>query len=256
MLSTGTAGRRLRAGLAAIAAVVAAWTLTAPAAQAGRCSNASNVGAATVLDFRFCGDSEGWSGGFADLPSSGLADPAFGLSFGRAPLPPSSGLLGEGLRIAGTNASDDLLMFLKRQVTGLRPQARYAARFQVRFATNTGRACSGDLSESVTAKAGAGPVEPQAVRDAAGILRLNLDVGRQARPGADAVVLGSAGADGIGCSGRWYAVRTLASRDGAQVARSDRDGNLWLFLGFDSGFAGRTDIHLERVRVELAPLER
>lgn len=243
-----------------LALVAAALTVASPAAQASRCGDVTAAGSSTVLDFRFCGDSEGWSGGFADLPPSALDDPAYDLRFGRAPLPPSTGLLGEGLRIAGTDAGDGgLLLFLKREVTGLRPSTRYAAKFYLRFGTNAGRGCgrttgwpSGD---PLTAKVGAGPVEPQ-VRLEDGMLRLNLDVGDQVRAGADAVVLGSAGADGIGCTGRWHVVRALASRDAGFRARSDRDGNLWVFLGFDSGFQGRSELYLERIRVELTPVDR
>jgi hypothetical protein len=243
-----------------LAVAVATALLVAPStAWAGSCSSVTTAGSSTVFDFRFCDDSEEWTGGFADLPPSGLEDPAYQLSFGRASLPTSTGVVGDGLRLAGTNASDDLLMFIKRQVTGLRPSTRYAAKFHVRFATNAGRGCARDGwvsgGDSVTAKAGAASVEPQArVKD--GMLRLNLDVGNQARAGADAVVLGSAGADGIGCSGRSHVFRTLASRDAGLLPRSDRDGNLWLFFGFDSGFEGRSDIHVERIRVELTPVER
>jgi hypothetical protein len=67
-------------------------------------------------------------------------------------------------------------------------------------------------------------------------------------------VLGDVAAAGVGCgAGRRYALKTLPGEGRPFTALTDRDGNLWLLVGFDSGFEGRSDLYLRRVRVELAP---
>jgi hypothetical protein len=227
-------------------------------AAAGDCLRLDATAAATVLDFAFCGDSGGWSGGFADLPPGGLDDPIFDLRFARAELPAATGARGEGLRLAGSNRSDDLFLFVKRQITGLRPSTRYAVEFGLWIATNAGRGCvgiGGAPGEAVHVKAGASALEPR-VDPREGVLRLNLDIGSQAQAGRDALVLGDVAAAGARCDGSRYVIKRLSSQGQPFFPLTDRDGNLWLIVGFDSGFEGRSDLFLQRIRVELAPVRR
>ena len=241
------------------AVLAAAVLLFLPfAAVAKDCTRVMNAGGSVVLDFAFCGGTAGWSGGFADLPPEGLNDPSYDLVFGLAKLPASAGARGQALRLAGTNRSDDLFMFVTRRIAGLQPSTRYAARFRVSFATNAGPGCigaGGAPGESVFVKAGAGPRRPRTVlRD--GVLRLDLDIGTQSRGGKDAAVLGNVAAPGLGCEGDRYAIKTLSGRERTLFPLTDRNGRLWLIVGFDSGYEGRSDLFIRRIRVELAPVRR
>jgi hypothetical protein len=201
--------------------------------------------------FTFCGDSRGWSGGFADLPANALLDPIYDLHFQRTRLPPSTGARGEGLRLAGSNRSDDLFMFVKRQLTGLQPDTHYSVGFQLRIATDAGAGCfgiGGAPGESVYVKAGATPAEPMAV-PVDGDLRMNIDVGNQAQSGADAVVIAHVADEGADCEGGNYVIKAIDGRDSPVETTSDRDGNLWLIVGFDSAYEGISDLYIERIAV-------
>jgi hypothetical protein len=157
------------------------------------------------LVFTFCRGSGGWVGGFTDLPAKRARGRAV-----RALVPPrrraGQPALVRGLRFSGANRSDDLFMFLKRQVTGLVPGAQHAVGLHATLFTEGGRGCvgiGGAPGEGVTVKAGAVPLEPLALPED-GVLRMNLDKGEQASGGADAVVLGDLAADRarceVGCS--------------------------------------------------------
>jgi hypothetical protein len=207
------------------------------------------------LLFTFCRDAGGWLGGFADLPADELEGELFALSFRRAAVPGQPELL-RGLRLSGANRSDDLFMFLKRQVTGLVPGARYAVGLRVILYTEAGRGCvgvGGAPGEGVTVKAGAVPFEPLAVPDD-GVLRMNLDKGQQARGGTEARVLGNLAAARARCEGGVFVPKRFATAGRALVGEADRDGNLWVIFGTDSGFEGTTTYFVTELRLRLERL--
>ena len=85
------------------------------------------------FSFTFQSDAEGWTAGFADLPAN--FDPSiYELDSGYRPLP--SGLEGNGLYIQGHNRSDDLFMFFKRRIDGLKADATYEIFASLDLATN------------------------------------------------------------------------------------------------------------------------
>ena len=66
--------------------------------------------------FSFEDDAEGWTVGLADLPVS-YYQSIYEIDSGHRPLP--DGLEGSDVYVQGHNRSDDLFIFLKRQVGGL-----------------------------------------------------------------------------------------------------------------------------------------
>jgi hypothetical protein len=211
----------------------------------GACHNRPDA-----LRFEFCRDSGGWASGFADLPVGELNGSLFDLEFRRERVP-SRGERVVGLKLAGSNRSDDLFMFLKRQITGLRPNGRYRIELSFTLFTNAGRGCvgiGGAPGESVFVKAGASTVEPRAVaRD--GALVMNIDKGNQGAPGTNAIVVGDLASGAANCEGTVFAAKRFRAELGARSA--DEDGNIWLLLGTDSGYEGRTDIYVTRIEAEL-----
>jgi len=118
------------------------------------------------LSFGFEAGPEDWRGAFADYPSGREQD--FRLTFEHRALPGELAPQGKALYLAGDNRSDDLFMFLTREVTGLRPQASYAVTFELVLASNAGSGCAGiggAPGESVYLKAGASSTEPRAIAD-------------------------------------------------------------------------------------------
>ena len=200
---------------------------------------------------------EGWTAGFADYP---VADEeAMELTSGHEALPAGLSLEGSGLYSAGTNHSDDLFMFWKRRVDGLRPMTRYRLETMVEFATRAPEGCvgvGGAPGESVYLKVGASGVEPAAQAAQEGgvaMQRMNVDVGDQSEGGTNAIVLGHIGTPAGDCTSPVWDVRRLESEQPLEMT-SAPDGTLWLLIGVDSGFEGRTEIYFTRVRAHLRPI--
>lgn len=244
--------------LAAFVLVLAAGalgspTVAMPAADARAIVGTCHPNAPDRLNFRFCADSGGWVGGFADLPALELDGDFYGLSFRRAKIPlpgPRSRL--KGLRLSGDNHSDDLFMYVKRQITGLAPDATYSVRLRFTLYTDAGEGCfgiGGAPGESVHVKAGAVAFEPRAVENEEGDLVMNLDKGNQAQGGADAIVVGDLAAAGADCLGTVFVPKRFGPR--RLLGQTDRDGNLWLLIGTDSGFEGRTTVYISHIRLGL-----
>ena len=150
-------------------------------------------GTEAVYEYDFGSDAEGWTFGFADLPVD-FDQSIFELDHGHRPLP--DGLEGSGVYVQGHNRSDDLFMFLKKQVGGLRPNATYAVSVSLSLATNVPTATfgiGGSPGESVFVKAGASTVEPVAEEERNRYLRMNIDKGNQANGGEDMMGPGQRG---------------------------------------------------------------
>jgi hypothetical protein len=150
-------------------------------------------------------------------------------------------------------------MYLMRPVAGTEPNRSYVAEFLVEFASAAPSGCAGiggAPGESVWMKAGATSVQPAPVQEN-GHTRLSVDKGGQSEGGADAAVIGDV-ANGIPCE-------DALSQDPAPYAFVTRrhtlqdpvtagpDGNVWLVVGTDSGFEGRTSLYYDRIEVRLVP---
>jgi hypothetical protein len=197
---------------------------------------------------------QGWVAGFADLPAD-YDQEFYQLESSWGELP--SGLEGHGISMQGHNYSDDLFMFLKVQLDGLKPDTTYDADFALDLATNIPEGMmgiGGSPGESVYVKAGATTTEPLVVEDASNWLRMNIDKGNQAEEGQDMINLGNIANPNLGAevTGEAYAIKTLNSEGRAFQVTSDGDGKLWLIVGTDSGFEGPTTVYYDRISVELA----
>ena len=191
---------------------------------------------ATEFTFTFETDDQGWLAGFADLPAD-FDQSTFELDSGYRPLP--AGLEGSGMYLQGHNRSDDLFMFLKRQVEGLRPETGYAVTVSLDLATNVPgglMGIGGSPGESVYVKAGASAAEPLVQEDDAGYLRMNIDKGNQATEGEAMINLGNVAHSGV--TGDEYKIKTLHNQGRPFEVVSDSEGRIWLIAGTDSGFEG------------------
>ena len=196
--------------------------------------------------FTFQSGAEGWTAGFADLPTD--FDPSiYELDSGHRPLPP--GLEGHGLYIQGHNRSDDLFMFFKRRIDGLREDADYEVFASLDLATNVAAGLvgiGGSPGESVFVKAGASSVEPQALGEN---LRMNIDKGNQANGGEAMVVVGNAAHPEV--EGDEYRLKSLDNAGNPVRVTTDGEGGLWLIVGTDSGFEGLSRFYYARIAYTL-----
>ncbi len=205
-------------------------------------------------EYTFAEDEAGWAGGFCDYPVE--TDPAeWGLEFGHADLPEEIGP-GKGLLIAGNNHSDDLFMFLARRLgtaEGLMPDTAYTVEVEFDLGTDAPAGAvgiGGAPGESVHVKVGAAGEQPRPVEDDNGYWRLSVDKGSQNDEGRNAVLVGDVAKAGAEFDG--YELKTLTNAGRPLVATTDAEGNLWVFVGTDSGFEGNTALYYTRIQVTLS----
>ncbi len=210
------------------------------------------------FEFEFENDEQGWVTGFADLPAD--YDPMiYELDSGWSELP--SGLEGNAIFLSGHNRSDDLFMFLKVQVEGLKPDSTYQVEFSIDLASNTPEGLmgiGGSPGESVFVKAGATTQEPEVITDDAGWLRMNIDKGNQASEGKDMINLGTLANPNIDLdtfTGEEYALMTLTSEDRLFEVIPDGNGIVWLIVGTDSGFEGPTRVYYDKISIQMNEIE-
>jgi hypothetical protein len=198
----------------------------------------------TSLTWDFATDTMGWLGGFADYLPGG--DP-YNLQYGWSALPTEVGP-GGGLRITGTNLSDDLFMYVTSKVTGLAASTTYQLDVSVVIDSNASSDCiggGGPPGTGVAFKIGAVAVQPATTVDALGWLRMNLDKDSLGLAGgADMSTVGDIG-NTLPCPSPGYQPKTL-TRSGFSATTST-DGSLWLILGTDSGFEGTTTLYYDRI---------
>jgi hypothetical protein len=157
--------------------------------------------------------------------------------------------------VSGTNRSDDLLLYVKKQITGLVANTEYTfAVTSMNLLSNAHSGCmgvGGAPGESVYVIAAASPMEPKPVTTN-GDTRLNIDRGNQATPGPASMVLGNI-ANGLPCDGSaTYASKTVRNTAGVRV-KTDGEGKAWVLLGIDSGFEATTSIYLQNVTMTFVP---
>ncbi len=212
-------------------------------------STLAQDGAGTEYSFTFERNSEGWAAGFADLPVD-YDQSTYELDHGHRPLP--DGLEGSGVYVQGHNRSDDLFMFLKRQVGGLRPEASYSVSISIDLATNVPPetfGIGGSPGDSVFVKAGASAIEPETVEDDNRYFRVNIDKGNQSNGGESMAVLGNLTHPEV--AGSEYRIKTLHTADLSLSVNADGEGRLWLIVGTDSGFEGLSAIYYSRISYSL-----
>jgi hypothetical protein len=191
----------------------------------------------------------GWEAGFADYPAVDVADFNLESEWGALPAPLASM---NGIFISGNNHSDDLFMYIKRRLSGLKPDTRYALSFGVEFATNADSGCSGiggAPGEGVSVKVGATDDEPEEVIAGGGMIRMNIDHGNQSADGSDAVVIGNIANSQTDCINEIYELKTLDNEASPFEVYTGADGTLWALFATDSGFEGTTGIYYTRLEI-------
>ncbi len=228
----------------------------APAFTAG-CNSITEGDVTITHEYNFVGGALGWEAGFADY-EVGTEDQIAPTAEIRT-LPPPLDAAGTAFFLSGTNRSDDLFMYLKRPVAGLRPNATYRVRFAVELATNAPSGCmgvGGAPGESVVVKAGATTVEPTRSVDELDHYRLDVDKGDQTEGGREAIVLGHIGNSSNDCQspeGVPYELKALDSGPSFLEVESTADGGAWLLVGTESGFEATTALYYTRIIARFEP---
>jgi len=207
--------------------------------------------------FDFARGAEGWAPGFSDYSLLHPQPELMELVAEHRPLPPPLDVTRGGLFISGKNFTADLFMFWKRRVDGLRSDRSYGVQFTVEFATNVPKGIGGigRADGDVSVKVGVSSAEPVVVPGPVGrcpsyLYCLTIDKGNQSQGGQDAVVIGTVG--NLSGTETWE-LKVLRSEPGSLTITPDRGGALWLLVGTDSGFEGRTSLYYTRITAILTP---
>lgn len=204
-----------------------------------------------LFNFTFQSDSEGWIGDFADYPNEPNVEEFYEFEFSHTFLPVPLNINNGALRQSGFNHSDDLFMFIKKKISGLKPSSNYQVSFEIEFATNAPSGTigiGGAPGEGVFIKAGASSIEPNKfLHNSENFFRMNIDKGNQSQEGNDMKLLG----DFSNKSDLFeYKLKVLTSAKPISVT-SDSNGEIWLIVGTDSGFEGTTTIYYNSIKVNM-----
>lgn len=199
-----------------------------------------------LLDAVFATSADGWEGEFTDYGTE--QEDIIEFSFAHTALPSPLNTAEKALKVFGRNRSDDLFMFVRKQLTGLAPNTTYKLQFDVQLASLYPEASvgiGGSPATSVFLKAGASAVKPQKIKKD-NFYTLNVDKGNQSSGGAQAVLLGHVA---NGKTIEEYALIQRSNKDQPLTARTNDKGELWIFIGTDSGFEGDQALYYSRIKV-------
>lgn len=195
-----------------------------------------------TYDFTFA---ESWEGGFTDYPAAD--ESIYELDTAWTTIPASAGG-GPGFYMTGSNRSDDLFMFVKKEVTGLAPNTAYLVSAELVLASNAPTEAvgiGGAPGESVFVKFGVTKEEPNRELDADGYYQLTITKGNQGNDSDAVKVLGHVG---VAPEQTTYAL-ILRSTSSQIVLQTDNNGKCWILVGTDSGFEGTTSVYYKSIAV-------
>ena len=212
-----------------------------------RCNDGEQAITVFTISFPFNDSFQGWVGDFADYPETNSI--AYELYVGHDLLPENLNTNGEtrGLHISGKGNNRDLFMFMKRKISGLRPNATYELLFSVKLASNMP---TGGIGESIHLKAGASILEPRKELQA-GVYRMNIDKGELAEGGEDMITIGNVG---VSSTTQFLMITRTNSSKNSFTITADESGEIWLVVGTDSGYDGTTSLYYTQVDVSFNQL--
>ena len=219
----------------------------------GSCSKDDNSGhsdAPIELRTDFNDGKDGWQADFSEYHADHVA--SYELEEGLETLPAPLDEQQQAYRISAMNRSDDLFMYLTRKITDLQPLTTYKSQITVSVASNArsgGVGAGGAPGEAVGLGIGLTAVEPVSSPDEDQFHRMNIDKIQQCcTDGEDMIVIGDV------ANGLDEYVFTRIERSGEFTARSNDKGEIWVIIGTDSGFEGKTELYYTQIDVILEKL--
>lgn len=207
----------------------------------------------TAVATNFNEGTDGWVADYTDYTEDVAGTVRF--QSGLRPLPTPLNTDRKAFFLSSNNPSDDVFMFLKRRITGLRVNTEYKLTAKLQVASkypNNVPGIGGAPGQALYLKVGASLTEPKSVLTDDGY-RLNVDKGNQVQTGKATVLLGDASNDSDSIA---YKLVDRTNDKQPLSIKTDATGELWLFFGTDSGYEGQTDLYYTRVAVTATPTAR
>ncbi|MCE7059064.1 hypothetical protein [Dyadobacter sp. CY343] len=210
------------------------------------CSD-EGLDAISTIDSNFETGVDGWAPGLAEFDTK-IDTASIAFRFGRTRLPFGLDTSQYAFMMQSNNRSDDMFMYLKKKVTGFEPNETYSVVFDIDLGTKAPEGsigAGGSTANAVYVKAGVTLVEP--ITRLQGINYVfNLDKGIQSQGGVDGIVLGDVS---NGTSDTTYVLVNRNNTDKPFLIKTNASGELWFYVGTDSGFEGLTRLYYNRIRI-------
>ncbi|QRK12858.1 hypothetical protein JQX13_24195 [Archangium violaceum] len=210
----------------------------------------AQTSAPVSVSYTFAQGAQGWTAGFADLPTDYLSTGIYETAFGWSAIPDQSGV--NGLMIQSSNRSDDVFMYITKKIdasVGLAPNRQYTVYLNFDLATKEVEGSfgiGGSPANSVYVKAGAVNYAPVLnVEDYGGFpyYILNVDKGNQRQGGADMETIGDLAKPDSEVEG--YQLKHF---EHSFTVTTNAQGEAYLIIGTDSGYEGFTKIYYTNIQ--------
>jgi len=203
------------------------------------CLNTEPITITLPFDLNVVG--EDWTPGVANVPADQVTEVDLVAELRSLPAAVATGR--NGLYLAGTNLTGDMLLYLQKRFSGLAPNSTFTAALAVEYATDIHSGCTTGVGPSTFIKAGATLLALSQAPDDQGILRLTHDLGDHTT-GGDFTRLGDIRNGLTGCpTPGTFAGRATITQTQRVTITTDIDGGFVLFLGVDSSALGRVEIY-------------
>lgn len=165
------------------------------------------------------------------------AEVNFSVGMQASPIPPHQ----MALHLFGDNVSDDLFVYVTKELTGLLPNRAYSVNIEATLVSDTGNV-GGSLH---IIELGASTVEPSSIvvmENGGPYYRMNVDIGK------NTVISGDL--SGNGTPNPELELLTFKTPRPV-VVQSDANGKLWLLIGVDSAFEVLTEVYYTEISATL-----
>ncbi|MBT1703089.1 hypothetical protein [Chryseosolibacter indicus] len=203
--------------------------------------------------FDFNNSDHGWKAGFAEYSADPADTAAYELKFQHTiqPLGVNRGI--KALMLSGNNQGGDLFMYLKKQISDLEPNTSYYVTIEVELASdaNNGQVTgTGEVAaEKIYLKVGATQTEPISVVEN-NYYKINIDKADQNQSGTDMVFIGDIS---LPKESPTYTIINQSNSpynkyyNAPIIITSDKHGAVWLIVGTDSNFKGKTSVYYTKI---------
>lgn len=190
---------------------------------------------------------DGWQAGFADYTFENKE--IFELQESIEQLPSPLDESKKAYMISGMNRSDDLFMYLKKEFKNLKANTSYKITLNLSMASDAmsgGFGVGGAPGESIGLGLGATTLEPKAVKQD-NYYRMNINkINQCCTDGQDMIVIGNV------ANGKQEYTFNMIERYGEFSAKTDASGKLWVIIGTDSGYEGKTTLYYSDIKIEFS----
>lgn len=197
--------------------------------------------------YDFSDDMYGWSADFADYKPKDSLENKLNYSFSNRPSTIALYDDQKSIMLSGNNKGENLFMFIKKKIGGLKPNKDYTVVFEVEFGSSVSNTL--DAADSVYLKVGAITEEPKKII-LSDYYRLNIDKGLTSENGEDMTVIGALSASEFYNENYTLVKKSNFSSASRSIAvRTNDDGEAWLIVGTDTAFKGSITLYYTTVNV-------